>query len=171
MKKLVLGITLLLAMVATAFAVDTPFSNNIFSATFNSPVTQTVDNNPTNTTYHTLSYDQGVSEGVDYRIVTHEIPAGVESSNWYLQQEVQKNNGTLVNTSTGSYQGRVFTYGYYTFVGTDGTPLAKRTRIIILSNTTVLFVSIAYPASFDAESAVATRDGIWTALANSVVIK
>ena len=158
-------------VLSVAAMAGTPFSNTQYSAEFNGAVSHSVDTNPTNTTYDTYSFDGIISEEVSYRVVDHDIAATTQSSDFYLNDNIQASNGTLIKSSQDVYQGLPFTYGYFTYTDKSGVLTVQRERFIIKNSREVFFISMVYPASLDATDGGAATHDLWQAFENTLVIK
>ena len=149
----------------------TPFSNTQYSAEFNGAVSQSVETNPTNSTYDTYSSDGTFSEEVGYRIVDHDIAATTQSSDFYLNSTATQIGATVVTSSQDVYQGFPFTYGYFKYTNKTGVSMAMRERFIIKNAREVYFISLAYPASLDANDGGGATHDLWQTFENTLVIK
>jgi hypothetical protein len=121
---------------------NTPYSTNSFSATFNANVTADApvasdDNQSTNYSFWSYNPTQTVGQLVIVRIVNHDIPVDLTSSDFYADDD--RTGGTITNRSTGEYQGHPFTYTRRDYVD-NGVELSKRTRFIIVNSREVIFI-------------------------------
>jgi hypothetical protein len=162
LKSILLVATL---FVLSAFAGAQNFSNNYFSATFAGPVT--VDNvrrNNENTSseYVYEASTNNVYQTIDVRLVDHDIPVGLSSTEWYAndqdaQMAKQFPGAVEVNRSNGVYQGHPFTYICirYTYEGTEYT---QRRRMIYISQREVYFITQTSRMSYDDNADFATLE-------------
>ena len=147
LKVFVLSVVLLLsagmAMAQYTYPVNpnptkfqtTFYSNDQFLATFNSSVTVTIEQKNTSTDTIYQSFNHGVVQAISVRIIDHDIPVDVSSSDFYM------NNDPLDTPITVTYAYRQFTF--------SGSVFSKRTRAIIVNAREVIFVTQIAAMSYD----------------------
>ena len=128
---------------------NTSYVTNQFSATFNSAVLVTTDRKNTSTETVYESYSHGVAQAITVRIVDHDIPVALSSSDFYVDQDPL--NTPIVTRSTGTWGGSPFTYAYRTYIE-GGQTMSKRNRAIIVNAREVIFVTQLAPNSYDDQS-------------------
>ena len=150
MKKFLSMIVLALALSVSALAqypaspntgaATTPFATNVFSATFNGPVTtgsavRNSTDTSTDVTY--VSYTSLIAQGVVVRSIDHAIAVDYTSSDFYVNDLTGCD--TKANISQGSWDNRPYTYVFCTYTA-GGQTYTLRVRFIIVNSTTVLFI-------------------------------
>ena len=153
MKKFLSSLFLALVLSVSALAqypaspntgsATTPYATNVFSITFNGPVSITnVGRNAENTSNDIVySSDNGtIFQFVTLRIIDHTIPVDFTSSNFYVEH--QSGCDTKTDLSQGTWDNRPYSYSFCTFT-MDGQKYTLRTRYIIVNPTTVLMVKQA----------------------------
>lgn len=116
----------------------TPFSNNYFSASFNGPVTSAeIARSSTGSNWLYSSSSNGVDQSIQIRIVDHDIPVDVSSSNFYADNTI--NPGTITDRSTDVWEGHPFTYTRRTWTE-NGVITVARDRYIIVNSRTVIVI-------------------------------
>jgi hypothetical protein len=158
LKVFVLSVVLLLsagmAMAQYTYPVNpnptkfqtTFYSNDQFLATFNSSVTVTIEQKNTSTDTIYQSFNHGVVQAISVRIIDHDIPVDVSSSDFYMNNDPLDTPITV--HSTGTWGGRPFTYAYRQFTF-SGSVFSKRTRAIIVNAREVIFVTQIAAMSYD----------------------
>jgi hypothetical protein len=125
----------------------TTYSNSYFSATFEGPVKDDIERNPSGkSTNHTYEFCcTNVDQEVIVRTLDSDIPVNFSSSNFYANDD---NTGGITSTTTGNYQGHPFTYSLRRFTR-DGKEISKRERFIIVNPRVVMFISQAALWNYD----------------------
>ena len=126
-----------------------PYSVPQFSATFNNGVAVTTYRAPTSTNTEYFSTDsRGVTQDIVVRFVDHDIPVDYSSSDYYLNHDTF--GGALSNVTRGTYQGRVFTYGFFDKAPDgNGGFQSDRIRFIIVNSREVIMISQIAPEAVD----------------------
>ena len=152
LKSVLLAITL---FVLSALAVAQNFTNNYFSATFVGTVTNSEKRNDTNTStnYYFDARNTNVLQDVDIRLVDHNIPYGITSTDFYANNDfnlrAKTNPGaTVSDRGTGTYQGHPFTYQVIRY-SEGGYNYTERNRYIYIGAREVYFVTQTSLASYD----------------------
>lgn len=174
MKKLFALLAVLALSTVAVAQLAVPYSNNVFSATFNG----TVSSKPnvvhdTNTDYDYNSNDAVHYEDVTVRIITHDIPVNNQSSDFYADHAAL--NGWVIDTtvdatgntsrSSGLYKGLYpYTYTYMTRTGDDGIQYATRTRWIVVNAREAVFIKMT-------SKAADSDHDYWEKFENSLEIK
>ena len=126
-----------------------PYSASQFSATFNNGVAVSTysTNTATNTEYFSTD-SRGVTQDIVVRFVDHDIPVDYSSSDYYLNHDTF--GGALSNVARGTYQGRVFTYGFFDKAPDgNGGLRSERIRFIIVNSREVIMIAQIAPEAVD----------------------
>jgi hypothetical protein len=138
-----LSIFSLLAFVGIASArptnLSTPYSNSEFSARFNGSVTLNPKTQDKSTEVIYESNDGQVYQGVVVRHVSYDLAVTPANADWYADNDSMPTGDVTSNRSSGTYQGRFYTYLYHTYTF-EGVEYTKRVRNIVVNAREVIFI-------------------------------
>jgi hypothetical protein len=134
------------------------FTNNYFSTNFVGQVETSQARNDSNTSsqYYFDAHNDNVLQSVDIRLVDHDIPYGLDATNYYANDDFNRRQqstpgATAGNRSTGVYQGHPFTYQVITYT-INGVVFTERNRYIYINAREVYFVVQTSLAAYDDSS-------------------
>ena len=166
---LVAVVAFALSTVASAQSINTFFSNNYFSATFDSVVTAepaSRNNENTSSDYLFHSETPAIWEGVNVRIVDHDIPVGFQSTDFYADNQARQasgDSGIVISRSQTYYQGHPVTYICTSFADRGQTYWVRTRYILVNARVTIWVKMISLQADSDQNE--------WERFENSVTIK
>lgn len=152
MNKLFKSTLLIATMFLASLGMSqTSFSGPRFSASFNGAVkVNAPTRNPANTSTSTsyVSVKGNVVEEVTMRTVDHDIAVDLTSSQFYRDSFASTVSGsTFTNrNSDGTYQGRPYSYGNYSYTD-GGVKTWVFARFIIVDSRTVVMIFLQIPES------------------------
>ena len=166
--KLLLIVVVLTLPSAIAVAQSTPYSTDVFSATFNGPVSiEAASRNlqNTSTTTYFNSANNKVSEAVCLRTVDHDIDVNLASLDFYANGAASK-GFVQDERQYRNFNGHIGVYVDLHKIEVDKSVIRRRSWYIIVNSRTVIIAFAEAPAAQD-------EGGLpdWTTLTNSLVIK